>query len=125
MDAREDNIEDRMRRLVALSCKFDALPNLEFQKLHRSLLKFYFNAVQVQIDYDQKIISINNSKPLTTDPIRLYDLKDAIADKVGYSNLEETLNGCLEKGHLQTNFYKKLISEYSDLFEGNNGFMSA
>ncbi len=125
MDAREDNIEEQMRRLVALSCKFNEFPNLEFQKFHRALFKFYFNAVQVQIDYEQKVIAINNSKPLTTDPIRLFDLKEAIADRVVYSDLEETLNGCLESGHLQLNFYKKLIAEFSDLFEGNNEFMSA
>jgi hypothetical protein len=87
MENSEEIVQNRMRSLVAISCDFDITPSLEFQKFHKSLLLFYFNAVEVKIDYDEKLISIWNSKPLTTNPVRLFDMKEAVADKLSYISL--------------------------------------
>jgi hypothetical protein len=125
MENSEEIIQNRMRCLVAISCDFDAYPSLEFQKFHRSLLLFYFNAVEVKIDYAEKLISIWNSKPLTTNPVRLYDMDGAVADKLSYTSLEETLAGCLENGHLQKSYYKKLLSEFGDSLGDDDGVLSA
>lgn len=125
MDTSEEILQMRMRRLVSVSCQFETRPNKDFQKFHTSLLLFYFNAVAVNINYDEKLISIWNSKPLTTNPVRLYDLNNAISDTVGYSDLEETLNGCLECGHLQNSVYIKLLSEYRNYLDNDDDFLSA
>ncbi|CAM3304526.1 hypothetical protein [Aequorivita lipolytica] len=125
MEEREEMIQEQMRSLVTISCDFDIKPNKAFQNFHKSLLKFYFNAIDVNIDYSEKLISIWNPKPLTTNPLRLYDLNEALADKVIYTNLEETLNGCLEIGQLQNSFYIRLLSEYEDSLKGGESFLGA
>lgn len=121
----ENNVQLKIRKLVEHSCNFDIRPTKEFQQLHTSLLKFYFNAVDVNIDYQEKLISIWNTKPLTTNPLRLYDLNEAIADWVGYTDLQETLDGCIEDSHLQTNFYKKLLLKYGEYLPNEDDAMSA
>jgi hypothetical protein len=101
------------------------VPPKEFVAFHKNLLNFFFNSIDVNIDYENNLISIWNSKPLTMDPIRLYDLNEAISDRVGYNDLEETLNGCLEEGQLQYNFYKKMLFEYSDYSSDNDDVLYA
>ncbi|OAD91558.1 hypothetical protein A7A78_03470 [Aequorivita soesokkakensis] len=114
MESREEIVRQEMRNLIAASCLFEKRPSKEFTAFHKNLLNFFFNSIDVNIDYENNLISIWNSKPLTMDPIRLYDLNEAISDRVGYNDLEETLIGCLEEGQLQYNFYKKLLFEYGD-----------
>ena len=125
MDKRAEIIQEKMRNLITISCDFKTRPTQKFRSLHKSLLKFFFNAIDVNIDYSRKLISIWNSKPLTTDPVRLYDLNEAISDNVGYTDLEETLTGCLENGHLQNNFYLKLLSEHEEALKNGEDFLSA
>lgn len=125
MDKRAEIIQEQMRNLITISCDFKTHPTQKFRSLHKSLLKFFFNAIDVNIDYSRKLISIWNSKPLTTDPVRLYDLNEAISDNVGYTDLEETLTGCLENGHLQNNFYLKLLSEHEEDLKNGEDFLSA
>lgn len=114
MENREGNVIEEMRNLIAASCSFNKRPTKEFAKFHKNLLNFFFSSIAVNIDYEHKLISIWNSKPLTLDPVRLYDLNEAISDRVGYNDLEETLIGCLEDGKLQNNFYKKMLAEYGN-----------
>jgi hypothetical protein len=52
-------------------------------------------------------------------------LNEAISDNVGYTDLEETLTGCLENGHLQNNFYLKLLSEHEEDLKNGEDFLSA
>ncbi len=125
MKAIENTIQLKMRKLVEHSCNFDIHPTKEFQQLHTSLLKFYFKAVDVNIDYQEKLISIWNSKPLTTNPLRLFNLNEAVADWVGYTDLQETLDGCIEEGPLQTNYYKKLLFKYAEYLPSQDDAMSA
>ncbi len=125
MENKEEIVRNEIRKLIANSCRFDRLPNKDFRDFHKTFLKFFFNAVDINIDYARKMISIWNSKPLTTDPLRLYDLNEAIADVVAYSNLEETLSGCIEEGHIQNNFYKKMLCEFGDKPQNEMDMISA
>ena len=125
MESEKEKVRREMQTLIATSCIFDKHPTKEFAAFHKNLLNFFFNSIDVNIDYENKLISIWNSKPLTTDPVRLYNLNEAISDRVGYNNLEETLIGCLEEGQLQHNFYKKLLFEYSDYSSDNDDVLYA
>lgn len=122
---KEIDVYSKMRHLIAKSCDFEYRPDEEFQHFHKNLLKFSFNAINVKIDYDEKLISIWNSKPLTTNPLRLFYLNEAMAEVVNYTDLEETLTGCLENGHLQNNFYKKVLSEFGYSIENDDDVLSA
>ena len=125
MESNEEIVQQIIRDFIATTCVFEKRPKKEFRDFHKQFLKFFFNAVDVNIDYQTKTISIWNSKPLTTNPVRLYDLNDAIADNVSYTDLEETLAGCIEKGHLQNTFYKKMLFEYGDYSKSEEDSMSA
>lgn len=125
MESEKEKVRREMQTLIATSCIFDKHPTKEFAAFHKNLLNFFFNSIDVNIDYENKLISIWNSKPLTTDPVRLYNLNEAISDRVGYNNLEETLIGCLEEGQLQYNFYKKLLFKYSDYSSDNDDVLYA
>ena len=120
MESGKERVCREIQTLIAASCIFDKRPTKEFAAFHKNLLNFFFNSIDVNIDYENKLISIWNSKPLAMDPIRLYDLNEAILDRVSYNNLEETLIGCLEEGQLQHNFYKKMLLEYGNSSKGND-----
>lgn len=125
MEDRDEIIREKMQRLISKSCQFDKRPNEQFRDFHKAFLNFFFNSVDVDVNYENKLISIWNSKPLTTDPVRLYDLNEAISDRLGYNDLEETLIGCLEDGQLQHNFYRKMLFEYGDYSSENDDILSA
>ncbi|AFL80148.1 hypothetical protein Aeqsu_0639 [Aequorivita sublithincola DSM 14238] len=125
MEDREENRYIKIAELITASCRFDKRPSKEFQRFHQSFFNFYFNSIDLNIDYENNVISIWNSKPLTKNPVRLFDLNEAISDNVCYTNLEETLNGCLEEGHLQENFYKKLLCEFGDFGKDEKNNLSA
>lgn len=112
MERGEDIVQKEIRLLVEVSCQSCRGSEEKFRDLHRKYLKFSFNAVDVKIDYEAKIIYSSNSKPLTTNPVRLFDMNKALADQFAYSDLEETLLGCLGSSHLHYMFYKKLLVEY-------------
>ena len=118
-------VHEEMRKLISKSCDFDTYGGT-FYPFHKTLLKYYFSAIDVTIDYSEKIIMLFNSKPRTLEASNLYDINEAIASRVNYTNLEETLKGCLESGPHHDRLYKSLLFHYNNLTrEPNNEFMSA
>lgn len=117
MERDEMLILNEIKALIRKSCKFENMPNERFQNFHKDFFKFSFEAVNVKIDYEAKQIFTSNAKPLTTDPVRLFDMNTALADMFLYTDLEETLLGCLKTGHLQNHRYELFLQEY-----GSNPF---
>lgn len=104
-------IHEEMQKLIAKSCGFqDTEWHQEFQK---TLLKFFFNAVDITLDYEKKSIFMWTASTSTPLSPSLYHLNDAVTVKISYTNLEETLNGCLEKGEKQERFYKTMLFHYN------------
>lgn len=114
-----------MRSLIGLSCQFNKLPDEKYCNFHKRYLKFSFNAVDVKIDYESQVIYSSNSKPLTTNPVRLFDMNKALADQFSYTDLEETLIGCLGTTHLHFMFYIKLLEEYGNFSKDELDNLSA
>ncbi|RDK83265.1 hypothetical protein [Marinirhabdus gelatinilytica] len=117
MKDQEQVIQEEMRKLIKKSCK--DMENSDYYSFQKSLLKFYFGAVDATIDFDKEIIMLWNSKPRTFREMNLYDINEAVATKVSYSNLEETLKGCLENGEMQMRFYKTMLFHYNKVEEQN------
>lgn len=123
MERQEDFIRNELINLIKDSCAFDDYPTQAYQQFHRSFLKFAFAAIEVRIDYKYNSISVWNSKPSTGDPIELFTSREAFVLHVNYTDLEETLLGCIDKGGVHNRFYGDLISKYSqnrDLERGEN-----
>jgi len=106
-------VQEEMRKLITKSCLFTENLSQDYYGFQKALLKFYFRAIEVTIDYDHKIILLWNSKPKTDRALNLYDINEAVASKVSYSDLEETLKGCLEDGSGPTRFYKTSLFHYN------------
>ncbi|MFC7356830.1 hypothetical protein ACFQO1_03955 [Jejudonia soesokkakensis] len=109
-------IKEEMRKLIKKSCKNESTQS-EYYKFQKALLKFYFNTIDVTIDYESRVISLWNSKPRSMDAIRLFDINEAVSEKVRYTNLEETLKGCLEDGDNASRFYKTMLFYYNNVKE--------
>lgn len=107
-------IREEMRKLITKSCS-QQNANDQYYGFHKSLLKFYFGAIDAIIDYDNEIISLINSRSIDKKADNIYDINQSIASKVNYTNLEETLKGCLEKGGIQNRFYKTVLFHYNNL----------
>lgn len=119
MAGQESKFREEIQKLIKTSCDFDSLPNEKWKKFHQSFLKLSFVALKIEIDYKNKTILIWNSKPSTANSIELYKNKEALIDRVSYTDLEETLLGCLEIGAFNERFYKYLLND-SNNFQFTN-----
>ncbi|NND62276.1 MAG: hypothetical protein HKN48_03675 [Flavobacteriaceae bacterium] len=115
MKTQDQIIQDEMRQLIRKSCEFTENLNRDSYGFQKALLKFYFGVIDVTIDYDSEIITLWQTQPRTDVRNRLYDLNDTTSIKVAYTNLEETLKGCLEEGDKQQRFYRSLLLHYHNL----------
>ena len=111
-------IREEMRKLITKSCSRQ-IENNQYYGFHKSLLKFYFGAMDAEIDYEKEEISLINSRPIDRKADNLFTINDSIISKVNYTNLEETLKGCLEKGTVQDRFYKTALFHYNNLSDDN------
>lgn len=119
MEFDRENIYNQMRQLIKVSCNggYEASPD-KCRKFQIAYLKFYFDAIDVKVDYPSKIIRVKNCKPLSTNTLSFYNLKESVIAEIHYSNLQETMDGCLEEGKLQLKFYEMLIKNYGDICQG-------
>lgn len=116
MELPKKHIRGRMRELIKRSCNAsDMSVSDESRRFQIALFKFFFDAIDVNIDYKNKILRVKSSKPIKSDPLSLYNLSESVVAEIYYSNLEETLDGCLEKGKLQTRFYELLLLNYNKI----------
>lgn len=125
MEMQDQNIQEKLRQLIIHSCEFDEFPKKEFQNFHVDFLKFYFSALYIKIDYTSKSIFLWNSKPMGKSSLQLYDLNTAVSETVSYTNLEETMLGCIEAGEFQERFYKHLLFEYGNIHLEGGSMISA
>lgn len=113
MTTQNQFLRDEMRRLITTSCDPHSHMIGDFYTFQKSLLKFFFNAVDVVVDYQSKTITLLNSHASNRLEDKLYTMNDAVSVTISYSNLEETLKGCLEKGMRQSQFYQNMIFQYN------------
>ncbi len=108
-------IHEEMQKLIAKSCEFQ---NTECHKqFQKALLKFFFNATDVTLDYEDRAIFLWTSSVSADLLPKLYHLNEAVSVKISYSSLEEILKGCLESGEKQERFYKTMLFHYNHVAE--------
>ena len=117
MGAQGNRICEKLEELIKESCDFDVQPNEEYRKFHIAFLKFSFAALNVELDYRKKSILVWNSKPFTDNRLALYN--EALLEKVNYTDLEETLLGCVEPGIFSERFYEHLLYDIGRLENGD------
>lgn len=114
MKNQDQIVKEEMRKLIKKSCSTPShSAENPFYLFQKTLLKYFFNAADVQLDYNNGTISLWTSETPVTLGHNLYRMKDAVAVTISYSNLEETLKGCLESDANAIRFYKSLLFQYN------------
>lgn len=96
-------ILDEVKNLISYSIVSKNLESSNFQLMHRAIVKKYFDAKHVNIDYKNESI----------------DLKLPVGQKKYTSitfecqNLERFLRSCLKKDEKSIFFYQNLLSHYN------------
>ncbi|MCW5520723.1 hypothetical protein J1N09_12815 [Aureitalea sp. L0-47] len=113
------NVHDEMRKLITRSCA-DSHSHEDHRLYYfqKELLRHFFKSVEVTINDEASTLTLWNSEnPRMQEEDNLYSLNNAVALTISYSNLEETLKGCLERSPQDIRFYRNLLFKYSSLSE--------
>ena len=113
MKNQEQIVREEVRKLIKKSCAEDAVLNREYYSFQKSLLKFFFNATSVVIDRKKKNIILYGGAIVDNSPRSKYNISQLSDTTVSYSNLEETLKGCLENGPKASRFYQSQLFHYN------------
>ncbi|KAA3619214.1 MAG: hypothetical protein DWP94_13270 [Flavobacterium sp.] len=118
MKNQDQIVKEEMRKLIRKSCNtLTPAADNPYYTFQKTLLKYFFNAADVLLDYDNSTISLWTSETPATLGHNLYRLKDALPFTISYTNLEETLKGCLESDDNAIRFYKSMLFQYNKVAE--------
>lgn len=109
-------VHEEMRTLITRTC-VDPSPSWDHisYAFQTELLKHYFKAADVSIDHGDHTISLWTSQSSGSLGQYLNGLSNAVAITISYTNLEETLKGCLESGLEDIRFYRSLLLKYKHI----------
>lgn len=96
-------IIDEVRNLISYSISHREMENSNFQTMHRAIIKKYFEAKHVNIDYDRQTIDMKlpvGQKKYTSITFECQDL-------------ERFLKSCLKKDEKSVFFYQNILSHYN------------
>lgn len=111
-------LEREMHTLIENSCAAYPKMKTEPYGFQRALLKFYFGAADVIINYDKEKITLFTSSNDDVNNKALYQSNTTALVEISYLDLETTLKQCLEEGDKQERFYKSLLFHYNHVNEG-------
>lgn len=96
-------ILENFRNFIHSSCSNSTGSNAIYNSLHKGIVKMYFQARNVEIDYDKKIIKAEipvSDKEYTSVSFECLDL-------------ERFLISCIKKDKRSLNFYQSALNYYS------------
>ena len=96
-------IFDKVKSLISHTIHTEHLGNPNFELVHRAIIKKYFEAKNVSIDYAAEIVIMDipvGKKKYTKITFECQDL-------------ERFLKSCLKKDDKSISFYKQIVSHYS------------
>jgi hypothetical protein len=96
-------ILDEVKNLVSNSCNNSAGLGSSFSSLHKGIIKLYFEAKKVEIDYEKSIVTAEipvSALEYTTVSFECQDL-------------ERFLNSCIKKDKRSLMFYQNVLAYYS------------
>jgi len=106
-------IQGEMNKVISASCSQE-LTTENFNDLHVALVKRYYNAADVNIDYHRKRVVMD----IVVDD-SLYDPKTVNLNlptfkaNIIFRNLKDFLKSCVEKDDKSTAFYARLLSSFN------------
>jgi len=101
-------------RLISLSCPNRTIPQ-NFKDLHVDILKKYYNAADVSIDYHRKRVALDIvMDDASYDPKGLNLHLPTLHANLFFKNLTDFLKSCIEKDNGSLTFYASLLRSYSN-----------
>ncbi len=96
-------IIDEFKNLVQHTCSDCASTNAAYSSLHKGIVKMYFSARKVEIDYEKHLIKAEI-------PIRTYEYTTVNFE---CQDLTTFLSSCIKKDKRSLNFYQSSLNYYS------------
>ncbi|APQ17618.1 hypothetical protein [Maribacter hydrothermalis] len=101
-----------LEKLISLSCtNFNS--SKKYEQLHIALLKKYYNATNVTIDYHRHRIKMEVIQDDSLyDPKTVNTYLPTFYTNLLFNNLYKFLTSCIEKDNKSIGFYSKLLSSF-------------
>ena len=112
MERHEFLILDQMRQIISQSCENSNIDDHTHYEFQKAILKQFFKTADISIDNDKKQILLFTKEAAGDGLSRLFRYKDMATVSISFTNLEETLKGCLEEGPENLGFYSALMYQY-------------
>jgi hypothetical protein len=101
-------------KLISLSCKSPSSLK-QYEQLHVALLKKYYNAVDVHIDYHRHRVQMD----IVTDdsfykPNKVNTHLPILYTNLLFDNLRSFLTSCIDRDEKSIGFYSQLLTCYTD-----------
>lgn len=102
-----------IENLISQSCTNQKSTN-KFENLHVAILKKYYNAADVSIDYHRKRVEMDIVMDDTYyDPQRVNTYVPTFHANLLFKNLREFLKSCIEKDNKNLGFYASLLRSFT------------
>lgn len=111
-------LQSEMCTLIKNSCATGSETNPEYYSFQKALLKFFFGAVDVIIDYKAGCITLFKSEPIHVPREAIYQPETTTLVTINYIDLEATLKDCLEVGEKQIRFYESILFHFNHVTDG-------
>lgn len=98
-------ILDEVNNLVSYSCNEGTGKENTFVSLHKGIIKIYFEAKKVEIDYSKNLISAEI--PVSATEYTMVSFE--------YQDLESFLKSCIKKDKRSLTFYQNVLTYYNGL----------
>ena len=101
-------------KLISLSCKSPSSLK-QYEQLHVALLKKYYNAVDVHIDYHRHRVQMD----IVTDdsfykPNKVNTHLPILYTNLLFDNLRSFLTSCIDRDEKSIGFYSQLLTRFTD-----------
>lgn len=101
-----------IENLITTSCPKKNI-SLQFESLHVAILKKYYNASEVSIDYHRRRIEMEIIMSDTEyDPKTVNLYMHTLHANLWFRNLSDFLKSCIDKDNKSLAFYSSLLSSY-------------
>ncbi|RAJ11598.1 hypothetical protein [Arenibacter echinorum] len=103
-----------IENLISISCSKSKMSQ-KFQNLHVAILKKYYNAADVSIDYHRKRVIMDIVMDDSSyDPKKVNSSLPILRANLLFKNLKEFLSSSLDKDNVSIAFYARLIRAYEN-----------
>lgn len=102
-----------LENLISLSCK-NAAKSRKFEQLHIAILKKYYNATDVSIDYHRHRIKMDIvMDDKVYNPRKANTFLPTLYTNLLFNNLKKFLGSCIEIDDKSIGFYAQLINTFT------------